>query len=53
MDDTLECVLKLLLEPIRLQNIDDADKQKQSLALVVTCWNAAGTETKKLVNNRK
>jgi hypothetical protein len=43
VNDTLERVLELLLEPVRLQDIDDADKQEQPFALVVACWNAAGT----------
>ena len=49
MNDTLECVLELFLESIRLQDIDDADKQEQPFAFVVTCWNAAGT----MKRNRK
>jgi hypothetical protein len=46
MNDTLESMLEFFLEPIRLQDIDDADKQEQPLALVVTCWNASGTRKK-------
>jgi hypothetical protein len=43
MNDTFESVLQLLLQSIRLQNIDDADEEEQPLAFVVTCWNATGT----------
>jgi len=47
MDDTLERVLQLLLQPIRLQDVDDANEEEQSLTFVIARWNAAGTGSSK------
>lgn len=43
MDDTLKCMLQLLLQLVGLKNVDDADEKEQPFAFVASCWNAAGT----------
>ena len=44
-------MLQLLEDPVALQDVDDAEEQEQSLALVVSSWNAAGPEMKVIKNN--
>ena len=51
MDDRLEGVLQFLENPVALQDVDNAKKQQESLALVVASWNAPGPE-KELLENR-
>ena len=41
MNNCLECVLHLLEQPIRLENVDNADKNQESLALIISGWYAA------------
>lgn len=40
MYDAFECVLQLLLQPVGLQDVDNADVEQQALALLTPCWNA-------------
>lgn len=46
VDYWLEGVLELLEDPVTLQDVDNPEEQEQSLALVVSSWNAAGPEIK-------
>ena len=41
-EDALEGVLELLLEPIALQDVDDAEEEKEALAAGVARRDAAG-----------
>ena len=51
MNDTLESVLQLLFESVRLENIDNTDEEEQPLTFIVSCWNATGTVWKKVIND--
>ncbi len=41
VNDGFECVLQLLSHPVTLQDVNDAQKEQQALALMVPCWYSA------------
>ena len=51
LNDCFESVLELLPQPVALQDVDDAEIEKQSLAFVITGRNSSGSENLSVNNS--
>lgn len=45
VNDSLESVLELLPHPVTLEDVNDAEEEKEPLSLVISGGNSAGSES--------